>query len=171
MRRVVMKKPGPVLAWFYRAPSMLYRVRLGWLLGGRFLMLTVVGRTSGVPRRTVLEVVRADAGGDRTAAPILWVVASRGPRTDWYRNALASPRVQVDWRARRYPADARPLDEEQRHELLSDYQRRHPRAAAMLGSAALDEDFTADAAALRRLAHELRALRLEPASAYVAPPR
>lgn len=165
-----MRKPGPVLAWFYRAPAVLYRARLGRLLGGRFLMLTAVGRTSGELRRTVVEVARCD---DRKAGvpPVLWVVASRGPRTDWYRNAVANPRVRVDWRSLRYPADARPLDEDERTELLADYQRRHPRAAAMLGSAALDASFTADPDSLRRLAHELRALRLEPASSDVAAPR
>ncbi|MGR0221721.1 nitroreductase family deazaflavin-dependent oxidoreductase [Agromyces sp. ZXT2-6] len=165
-----MTKPGPLLAWFYRAPSVLYRARLGWLLGGRFLMLTAVGRTTGEPRRTVVEVARR-AGRDPGSPPVLWVVASRGPRTDWYRNAVTNPRVRVDWRSRRYAANARPLDEDERVELLADYQRRHPRAAAMLGSAALDASFTADHDALRRLAHELRALRLDPASTDVAPPR
>ncbi|MGR2754026.1 nitroreductase family deazaflavin-dependent oxidoreductase [Agromyces arachidis] len=163
-----MKKPGPLLAWFYRAPSALYRARLGWVLGGRFLMLTALGRRSGEARRTVLEVVRRD--GNSGGTPTLWVVASRGPRTDWYRNAVANPDVRVHWRSQRYRATARPLDEGERFELLADYQRRHPRAAAMLGSAALDASFTAAPDALRRLAHELRAIRLDPASPEVAPP-
>jgi deazaflavin-dependent oxidoreductase (nitroreductase family) len=165
-----MKKPGPVVAWLYRAPSVLFRARIGWLLGGRFLMMTAVGRTTGRPRRIVVEVVRRD---DRSTAgpPVLWVVASRGPRTDWYRNAVANPAITVDWRSRRYPAIARPLDEDDRADLLADYQRRHPRAAAMLGSAALDASFTDDPDALRRLAHDLRALRLDPIPPDVPAPR
>lgn len=165
-----MKKPGPLLAWLYRAPTALYRAHLGRLLGGRFLMLTAAGRSSGLPRRTVVEVVRRDGAGT-AAPPTLWVVASRGPRTDWYRNAVANPDVGVHWRSRHFRAIARPLDEGERLELLADYQRRHPRAAAMLGSAALDASFTAEPDALRRLSRELRAIRLDPAPPDVAPPR
>ena len=51
---------------------------------------------------------------------------------------------------------------DERFELLADYQRRHPRAAAVLGKASLGEDFTAASEDLRRLAGDLRALRFEP---------
>ncbi|MRX42334.1 nitroreductase family deazaflavin-dependent oxidoreductase [Agromyces kandeliae] len=162
---MAMKKPGPLLAWFYRAPSALYRARLGWLMGGRFVMLTVVGRTSGIARRTVLEVVKRGAGSAPTAPPTLWVVASRGAKTDWYRNALAHPDVRVDWRSQRFAARAVDLDEDARVDLLADYQRHYPRAAAMLGKAALGEAFTSDPHDLRVLAQDLRALRLEPSEA------
>mgnify|MGYP000542532019 CR=1 FL=1 len=162
---MAMKKPGPLLAWFYRAPSTLYRARLGWLMGGRFVMLTALGRTSGIARRTVLEVVKRDAARAPSAPPMLWVVASRGPKTEWYRNALAHPDVRVDWRSHRFAARAVDLDEDERVDLLADYQRRHPRAAAMLGKAALGEAFTADPDDLRVLAQDLRALRLDPGTA------
>ncbi|GAA1057578.1 hypothetical protein GCM10017608_17590 [Agromyces luteolus] len=162
---MAMSKPGPLLAWFYRAPSALYRARLGWILGGRFLMLTAVGRTSGIARRTVIEVVKREAAGASPAPPTLWVVASRGRRTDWWRNAVANPEVRVDWRSRRYAAEAVDLDAAARLDLLADYQRRHPRAAAMLGKAALGEAFTADPDDLRFLARDLRALRLDPKEA------
>lgn len=162
-----MEKPPPVIAWLNRAPIALYRARLGWLLGGRFLMLTAVGRTSGLARRTVLEVVRRDAA----APPTLWVLASRGRRNDWYRNAVANPSVVVHWKARRFAATARPLDEAERTEVLADYRRRHPRTAALLGSAAVGESFTGQPEVLRRLAHELRLLRLDPEPPDVAPPR
>lgn len=39
-----------------RAPSMLYRHYLGWMLGRRFVMVTHVGRRSGRQYRTVLEL-------------------------------------------------------------------------------------------------------------------
>ncbi|WP_353829078.1 nitroreductase family deazaflavin-dependent oxidoreductase [Agromyces sp. SYSU T0242] len=160
---MAMKKPGPLLAWFYRAPSSLYRARLGWMMGGRFLMLSAIGRTSGIERQTVLEVVRRDVPA--SGPPTLWVVASRGPKTDWYRNAIAHPGVRVDWRSQRYAATAIDLDLDGRIELLADYQRRYPKAAAMLGRAALGESFTADPDDLRVLAEDLRALRLDPARA------
>lgn len=59
------------------------------------------------------------------------------------------------------------LDADERADLLADYQRRHPRAFAMLGRATLGKDFTADPDGLRRLAGELRALRFEPPSRNV----
>ena len=37
----------------FRAPIWLYRLGLGGLLGGRFLLLTHTGRTSGRPRQVV----------------------------------------------------------------------------------------------------------------------
>ena len=56
------------------------------------------------------------------------------------------------------------LSVDERIELLADYARRHRRAAAMLGRSVLDERFTGESAQLRRLAFEVRALRLIPAS-------
>ncbi|UIP58377.1 nitroreductase family deazaflavin-dependent oxidoreductase [Agromyces marinus] len=157
---MAMKKPGPLLSWFYRAPAAIYRAGLGEMMGGRYLMLSATGRRSGVERQTVLEVVRSERSG--SAPPTLWVVASRGSRTDWYRNALARPHVGVHWRSDRYAATAVDLDEDARFDLLADYQRRHPKAAAMLGRMALGERFTGDPAALRVMALDLRALRLDP---------
>lgn len=43
-----------------------YRWRLGWLLGRRFLLLTHLGRRTGGPHHTVLEVVGRDDAGDQT---------------------------------------------------------------------------------------------------------
>ncbi|WP_448809699.1 nitroreductase family deazaflavin-dependent oxidoreductase [Agromyces bauzanensis] len=156
---MVKEKPGSVVAFFNRAPVALYRARLGWLLGGHFLLLTTTGRKTGRTRRTVLEVARrVDAPGGRTA---LWVIASRGRRTDWYANARAGGPTRVTWKARTFTPQVHALDADERAELLADYQRRHPRAAAMLGSALLGSEFTGDPGHLQRLATELRALRLE----------
>ena len=58
-----------------RLPVLLYRARLGWLLGGRFLMLTTTGRKTILPRQTVLEVVLHDQETDT------YYIAS-----GWFRN-------------------------------------------------------------------------------------
>ena len=57
----------------FRLPIGLYRLRLGWLLGDR-LLLTHIGRKSGLPRQAVIEVVRslstaAWPSGLRSSAP------------------------------------------------------------------------------------------------------
>lgn len=68
-----------------------HRAGLGaWLstpVGGYMLLLRVRGRKSGVMREIPLNYLVADGSA--------WVVAGFGPRTDWYRNLLADPRVEV----------------------------------------------------------------------------
>ena len=49
--------PTGVSRWLFRMPIGLYRLRLGWLLGDRFLLLHHTGRKSGLPRQAVVEVV------------------------------------------------------------------------------------------------------------------
>ena len=60
---------------------------LGNPLTGYQLLLVTTGRRSGLRRPTPLEYLLADGA--------VWVMAGYGPRTDWYRNLLADPRVEV----------------------------------------------------------------------------
>ncbi len=106
----------------YRLPLVVYRVRLGRLLGRRFLRLGHTGRVSGRLRHTVLEVV-AELDGD----PV--VVAAFAPRCDWYRNLLADPATSVAWGRVSGTATTRILEEEAAAEVLADYVRRRPRSA------------------------------------------
>jgi deazaflavin-dependent oxidoreductase (nitroreductase family) len=87
-----------------RAPVWLYRVGLGGLLGGRFLLLTHTGRRSGRRRRVVLEVV-----GRHEPSGGFLVASGYGARSQWFRNIPEDPRVrfQVGWR--RFEGLARPL--------------------------------------------------------------
>jgi deazaflavin-dependent oxidoreductase (nitroreductase family) len=68
-----------------------HRAGLGaWLgspLGGWMLLLRVRGRRSGVVRETPLSYLVADGS--------VWVMAGFGPATQWYRNLLADPAVEV----------------------------------------------------------------------------
>ena len=159
---MVMKRPGPVLRWFSRAPYVLYRAHLGWLMGRRFLMLTTTGRKTGAIRRSTLEVAAREDAAVASAPPTLWVIASRGRHTDWYANAVASGRARVEWMTHRSPVRVHALDVQERDELLVDYRRRHPKGREAAGPGVLGEEITDDPAILRRLAAELRALRLEP---------
>jgi len=161
---MVLRKPGPLVAWFDRTPSYLFRAHLGALAGPRLVMLTTLGRRSGLVRRTVVEVFAIGPTPEGTGLPVIQVVASRGTHSDWYANALAMGRIRVDWMSRRGRADVHRLGLDERVELLGDYARRHRRAAAMLAKGVLDEPFTGEPAQLRRLASEVRALRLVPAS-------
>lgn len=108
-----------------RAPIWLYKGRLGGLLGPRLLMLEHTGRTSGVARYVVLEVLAHDA-------PDSYVVASGfGGKAQWFRNIQADPRVRV-YAGSRAPASghARVLDQSEADRTLATYITRHPRAWA-----------------------------------------
>jgi hypothetical protein len=51
------KRPSRLLRLIFRFPILLYKIGLGWLFGSRFLMLTNIGRKSGLKRQVVLEVL------------------------------------------------------------------------------------------------------------------
>lgn len=108
----------------YRAPIWLYGRGLGGLLGRRFLLLTHIGRKTGLQWQTVLEVMRHDAARDAYV-----VAAGFGARSDWYRNILVSPGVVIQVGTRHLRARARALDPEEAFQELSAYVRRHPIAA------------------------------------------
>jgi deazaflavin-dependent oxidoreductase (nitroreductase family) len=56
-------------------------------VGGWILLLRVRGRKSGIMRETPLNYVIADGAA--------WIMAGFGLRTEWYRNLLADPSVEV----------------------------------------------------------------------------
>ena len=114
--------------FFFRAPIFLYRIGLGGLLGKRFLLLNHMGRKSGKPRQTVLEVVNHNKQTDT-----FYIASGFGKKSDWYLNILAQPavRIQVGWR--KLVVTAVPLSPEESGEAMVDYARRHPTAAKNLG--------------------------------------
>lgn len=124
----ILKESVPPRGWsrlLWRLPIQLYRMRLGWLLGGRFMLLFHTGRVSGRQRRAVIEVIVHDAAG-RTAA------SGFGARSDWYRNLVAAPEATIQVRGRRIPVTAVLLDADAGEEVMAAYSRRHPGAAKRL---------------------------------------
>ena len=115
--------PGALLRLLFRLPLLLYRARLGWLLGSRFLMLTHTGRRSGLPRKAVLEVVHRDA-----SAGSYYVVAAYARHADWFRNIMQDPHVCVTAGRRTFPASAESLEHAAARDVLAEYARQHPRA-------------------------------------------
>jgi deazaflavin-dependent oxidoreductase (nitroreductase family) len=77
---VAIKRKG--LLWhLFRAPVHLYRWHLGWLFGNRCLLLTHMGRRTGLPRQTVLVVIEYRKDGPEVVA-----VNGFGPASDWLLN-------------------------------------------------------------------------------------
>jgi deazaflavin-dependent oxidoreductase (nitroreductase family) len=108
------------------APSALYDVGLGRLLGTRFLRLTHTGRRSGRRYRTVLEVIGTDG-------PEVVVMVGFGAGSDWYRNVLADGPAVVETGGRRFRAAHRVLPQAEAVEAVGRYERAHPLVASVLG--------------------------------------
>ncbi|MBI1258161.1 MAG: nitroreductase family deazaflavin-dependent oxidoreductase [Chloroflexi bacterium] len=75
------------LRWVYKAPLVLWRMGLGFLLGRYIMVITTSGRKSGLPRHTMAEWHPLNGGK--------FVPVNYGERAQWYRNIEADPRVTI----------------------------------------------------------------------------
>jgi deazaflavin-dependent oxidoreductase (nitroreductase family) len=117
-------KPSGLKRALFRMPRFLYHWKLGFLLGRRFLLLKHVGRKSGLPRETVVEVA------DRDETSGTYTIASGfGPKSDWYRNLLAHPDVSICVGNRSVVVRAKALSPEESGEAMVRYGKSYPRAA------------------------------------------
>ena len=90
-------------------------------------MLNHIGRVTGEPRQTILEVVEHDATDGS------YVVASGwGRGAAWYRNILQDPDVTIHIGSRTVPVTAVPLSENEGAEIFSRYASRHRRLATYM---------------------------------------
>ncbi len=120
-------RPAGILRLLLRLPILLFRARLGWLLGKRFLLLHHTGRISGQNRMTVLEVANYDRKEET-----YYVASGWGVGSDWYLNLLKSPEVTIQVGGRLLPVLADPLSPEESGQAMVDYSLRHPGAAREL---------------------------------------
>ena len=151
-------KPTGILRWFLRAPILLYRLRLGWLMTGHFLMLTTTGRKSGRPRNAVVEVVIHDRPNDT-----YFVVSGWGRGSDWYRNILKERHVRVDVGFRRYQALAEPTSEEQTAQVLYEYANKFPAAFKQIAKTLTGETLSGTLEECARMAKFAPMVSLRPA--------
>lgn len=119
--------PRGVARKLLRLPNGLFRLHLGWLLFGHFLQLTHTGRRSGLPRRSVLEVLRHDRASDT-----YMVMAGFGPNSDWMRNIAKTPRVAIAVGLRHFAARATVLGPDEAAAAILDYARRFPIARGII---------------------------------------
>ena len=117
-------KPGPILRALFRAPIALYRLRLGWLLGHRFLLLTHLGRKSGRTYHTALECIGYDPRRRESV-----VIAGFGAQSDWYRNIEAHPALEISTGRMRYAPIQRFLSVEEGAAALAYYESRNGKLA------------------------------------------
>ena len=71
-------------------------------------MLTHVGRKSGLPRRTIIEVV---SHNEETG--VYYVAAAWRKKADWYLNILQNPKVKVQVGNQQFEAEASKMSEKE----------------------------------------------------------
>ncbi len=124
---LVAEPPKGLLRFGLRLPIILYRLHLGWLLGGRFVLLNHIGRKSGQPRQTVVEVVGHDPASDT-----YYIVSGWGYKAQWYQNLMGTPEITIQVGSRRLDVKAETLSPDDGVKILLDYQQKHPLAAKEL---------------------------------------
>ena len=107
----------------FRAPLYLYRWKLGVLLGERFIRLQHLGRKSGQPRETVLEVIGRDRKGGK-----IFCASGFGDKSQWFRNICANNAVVVTLGNQQSQATARVLSAAQARDVLLSYAQAHPKS-------------------------------------------
>jgi deazaflavin-dependent oxidoreductase (nitroreductase family) len=120
----VTRSPTRLERALFRLPVRLYRMRLGRLLGRRFVLIHHIGRVTGRTRHVVVEVVEYD----RATRDVV-VASGFGAKADWYRNLLAHPEVEIQVGSRSYAVVAVPLGQSEAGEAMVGYARRHRVAA------------------------------------------
>jgi deazaflavin-dependent oxidoreductase (nitroreductase family) len=113
-------RPAAFMIPMLKLPLLLYRTGLGRLLGHRFMLLTHVGRRSGKVRQTVLAVLHFDPKTMEIMAISAWSAS------DWYKNILALPALQVETGSTRYVPIHHSLSSEEIAALFEDYRSKHP---------------------------------------------
>lgn len=137
----------------FRAPIPLYRARLGFLFGKRFLMLEHTGRKSGETRRTILEVVVDDPDA-------VYVAAAWGDEAQWLQNVRAEPVVAFHVGSRRYRTKAELVNPEEARELMERYAALHPKMLERLASYMLDDPGDTPERQAARVAERIPIVRL-----------
>ena len=124
---------------------------------GRFLLLTHIGRKSGLKRQTVIEVVSHD---ETTGA--YYVAAAWRNKSDWYRNIQQNPTVSIQVGNRKFQACAEQVSKQEGEARLWDYARKHPIAFGELVTVMLGEHLPVDKETCRKVAESVPIISLTP---------
>lgn len=113
-------KPGPIWRFFFRAPVYLYAWGLHGLVSRNVLLITTQGRKTGKPRTTPVGYL-LDAASDT-----YYLIAGWKGNTNWFRNALAQPKVRITVGGLMFDGVATRADDETVAGHLATYAQRNP---------------------------------------------
>jgi len=157
MSRFIKNKPTGILRWALHAPRWVYHSGLGWMLGNRFLLLSYVGRRSGLDRETVIEMVAHDKESDT-----LYVASAWGTRADWFQSILANPHVKIQVGMRKITSHAQVVDPEDAAYWLSIYAKNHPTAFRELSGLLVGKALSGTQEECRELARTVPVIAFRP---------
>ena len=143
-----------------RMPVLRWRLGLGRLAGRTLIVLTVTGRTSGLPRRTP---VRREFVGDTT-----YVWCPYGGRAQWYRNLIANPVATVQSRTGTQVVLAVPIGDDEAVAVVAELRRLYPPLLRRYLDAEGISDTPQD---IIRNRQRLHVRRLDPTSEEGPPPQ
>lgn len=119
---VIRHPHTPVLRELLRLPVVLWRLGLGPLVGrfeprrgGPLVLLTVTGRSSGLPRHTPVMV---HVVGGQT-----YVWCPYGGRSEWYRNLIANPLATVQSHRGTHVVRAASIEDDEAVEVVAALRR------------------------------------------------
>lgn len=147
---IVDRPPSKTLRFGLRLPILLYRIKLGWLLGDRFLMLTHIGRKSGLHHQTVIEVVKHDK-----ASNTYYIVSGWGEKSDWYQNIQKTPQVTIQVRGRKFQSTAQFIPLSKATAIMEAYAHNHPVAFSELSMLFFGEHLKPNTDAPERIARKM----------------
>ena len=155
----VRPRPTGLMRLFFKVPPLLCRLGLGGPAAGTVLLLVTRGRRSGRRRYTGLNYAR---DGDT-----VYVMSGFGERTDWVRNLVADPRVDVQIGRRRWHALATIVKDPERRArgidlLLDTAQRQGPPKAIRPLLRRIGFDYDGEVATMDREAPGMPIVALTP---------
>lgn len=119
-KHAALDRPGWFLKYFFKMPIFMWKIGLGEFVGPYYLLITTRGRKSGKWRDTPLEFSRHKL----TNEPV--IISGWAYRSDWVKNLLADPRLQVRVGRQRYNAIAIPLSLEECADTIEEYTTYAP---------------------------------------------
>ena len=155
--------PRGWLRLLLRVPILVYRLKLGWMLGRRLVLLTHTGRRSGKTHSTVLEALSYD-----TASCCCFIASDWGTRSQWYMNVMRNPLIEYTVGSRERAGRAEQLPVDRAEQALRRYANRHRTAMRIRTRFLIGEDFDASSDQFRRLAARVPVLKLVPMEGHDA---
>jgi deazaflavin-dependent oxidoreductase (nitroreductase family) len=107
----------------FRVPIIIYRMRLGFLFGERFVLLKHWGRVSGDLRETVIEVIYQDKPSGK-----IYSASGFGDKSQWFKNISANSNVLITIKNTEHDAVSRVLLEREAEDILLRYAKSNPRS-------------------------------------------
>lgn len=140
-----------------RGLQALWRLRLGWITGHAFLVVTHVGRRTGKHHRIVLYVQQYDRATREATVISVW------GETQWIRNIRRQPATQVEIALQRYTPEQRFLSTDEIFQLEKRFRQRH-RIIAWGQARLMGWPWPATDDQLRELSDTMRAVAFHPSA-------